>query len=191
MTLSRLHHVRRILLVAAVSLALTAGVSLTARADAVPPAAEVAAAQIDLVSSHRGAPVDTGQQARRAASDHRFASQDAFPVLLILGLVARLGIKWVIKWYGKTQIKKAAKSYLLNSVSRSKWAHIMQPKHKWRSVGAKSKEQVAELMARAMAEGSHSSYGSGARQAVWRYKGKTIVVTYAKNGGKISNGWVR
>ena len=46
-------------------------------------------------------------------------------------------------------------------------------------------------MARAMAEGSHSSYGSGARQAVWRYKGKTIVVTYAKNGGKISNGWVR
>jgi hypothetical protein len=35
------------------------------------------------------------------------------------------------------------------------------------------------------------SLRSGVRQAVWRYKGKTIVVTYAKNGGKISIGWVR
>lgn len=66
----------------------------------------------------------------------------------------------------------------------------MAPKHKWGSVGAKSKEQAAELMSRAMAEGSHSAC-SGATQAVWRYQGKTIVVTYAKSGGKISNGWVR
>ncbi len=123
--------------------------------------------------------------------DSQAAVQQAFPVLLILGILARLGIKHVIRWYGKTQIKKAAKSYLLNSLSSAKWKHIMAPKHKWGSVGARSREQVAELMSRAMAEGSHSAYGSGAMQAVWRHSGKTIVVTYAKNGGKISNGWVR
>lgn len=45
-------------------------------------------------------------------------------------------------------------------------------------------------MARAMAQGSHSKYKGSAMQAVWKYKGRTIVVTYAK-GGQISNGWVR
>lgn len=97
----------------------------------------------------------------------------------------------MIKWYGKTQIKKAAKSYLLNKVSRNKWGHILDPKHKWSRVNVKSKEQVAELMSRAMAEGSHSKYKGAAMQAVWNYKGKVIVVTYSKQGGQISNGWVR
>jgi hypothetical protein len=64
-------------------------------------------------------------------------------------------------------VKKAAKSYLLNNISASRWTHIMAPKHKWDSVGARSKEQVAELMSRAMAEGRHSAYGSNARMATW------------------------
>lgn len=123
--------------------------------------------------------------------DSQAAVQQAFPVLLILGILARLGIKYVLRWYGKTQVKKAAKSYLLNSVNAAKWKHIMAPKHKWGSVGARSREQVAELMSRAMAEGAHSSRGSQGMQAVWRHGGKTIVVTYAKSGGKISNGWVQ
>ncbi|MGP9529893.1 polymorphic toxin type 35 domain-containing protein [Glutamicibacter sp. AOP5-A2-18] len=77
------------------------------------------------------------------------------------------------------------------------WLHCLHysrgesPKHKWGSVGAKSREQVADLMGRAMAEGKHSAYKSGAMQAVYNYKGKTIVVTYSKNGGQVSNGWVR
>lgn len=125
--------------------------------------------------------------------DSRAATQQAFPALLILGVLARLGIRWVIRWYGKTQVKKAAKSYLLNNISAHKWSHIMMPKHRWGAVDARSKQQVAELMSRAMAEGSHSSYrnSSFARQAVWPYRGQTIVVTYAKQTGQISDGWVR
>lgn len=115
----------------------------------------------------------------------------ALPVLAILGVLARMGIKHVITWIGKTQLKKAVKSYLLNTISSAKWAHIMAPKHKWGTVGARSREQVAELMGRAMAEGTHSAYGSSAMQAVWRYQGKTIVVTYSRSGGQVSNGWVR
>lgn len=114
----------------------------------------------------------------------------AVPVLIVLGLVARVGLKWALKKFTKAQIKKAAKSYLLNNVDKNKWAHIMAPKHKWSSVGAKSREQVAELMARAMAEGKHGKYGKNGKSAVWNYNGKTIEVTYS-NGGHISNGWVR
>ncbi|MGI5189548.1 SAR2788 family putative toxin [Promicromonospora sp. CA-289599] len=121
------------------------------------------------------------------------AQQQAVPVLVLLGILARFGIKHIIKWYGKQQIKKAVKSYLLNSISKAKWTHIMAPKHKWGSVGAKSREQVADLMGRAMAEGSHKAYGSSGKAmvAVWKHKGKTIEVTYSKSTGKVSNGWVK
>jgi hypothetical protein len=116
--------------------------------------------------------------------------QQAIPVLIILGALARLGLKYAIRWYGKTQVKKAVKSYLLNNISAAKWKHIMDPKHLWSTVGGRSREQVAELMARAMAEGSHTAYKKSAMKAVWRYKGRTIEVTYAKNTGHVSNGWV-
>jgi hypothetical protein len=125
-------------------------------------------------------------------ADDAIVHQQAFPALIILGLLARLGIKYVIRWYGKTQVKKAAKSYLLNSVNAKKWGHIMAPKHKWSSVDAKRKEQVAELMSRAMAEGKHVVAANNTSvKATWIYRGKTIDVTYAREGGKISNGWVR
>lgn len=119
------------------------------------------------------------------------AVQQAFPVLFILGLLARSGIKHALRWYGKAQVKKAAKSYLLNSVGAHKWRHITDPKHKWGTVGAKSKQQVAELMGRAMAEGRHVGHRPGSMKSVWVYRGKTVEVTYASTSGKISNGWVR
>lgn len=127
-----------------------------------------------------------------ARTNDAIVHQRAIPALIILGLLARLGIRYVIRWYGKTQVKKAAKSYLLNSVNARKWGHIMAPKHKWSSVDAKSKEQIAELMSRAVAEGKHVvAANNRSVKATWSYRGKTIDVTYAKDSGKISNGWVR
>lgn len=93
--------------------------------------------------------------------DTTAVTQQAFPVLLILGLLARMGIRWVAKWYGERVIKKAANSYLLNTINAHKWRHIMDPKHVWHRVGARSKEQVAELMGRAMAEGRHVPHETG------------------------------
>ena len=123
--------------------------------------------------------------------DSTAVTQQAFPVLLILGLLARMGIRWLIRWYGKAALKKATKSYLLNSINAHKWSHIFRPDHLWHRVGARSKEQVADLMGRAMAEGEHSVRKGSDMQAVWRYRGETIVVTYARASGRISDGWVR
>ncbi|MFC9933885.1 SAR2788 family putative toxin [Glutamicibacter sp. NPDC127525] len=113
----------------------------------------------------------------------------AFPALYILGVLARVGIKALIKHFGKTQVKKAAKSYLLNGKGVN-WSKIMAPKHRWSSVGAKSKQQIADLMARAFANGTHRSAGKG-MIVEWKYKGETIVVTYGKSTGKIGDGWVK
>ncbi|MBK4147390.1 hypothetical protein GWO61_06385 [Corynebacterium macginleyi] len=41
----------------------------------------------------------------------------------------------------------------------------MAPKHCWSKVGAKTKEQIADLLGRAMTEGHHSDYDSQARKA--------------------------
>ena len=60
-------------------------------------------------------------------------SAQAFPVLWVLGLLARVGIKALIKHIGKTQIKKAAKSYLLNGKGVN-WTKILAPKHRWRGL---------------------------------------------------------
>lgn len=130
--------------------------------------------------------VNTGQE---LTVDSTQATVQAVPAIVVLALLARVGLKWALKKFTRTQVKKAAKSYLLNQVSAQKWTHIMAPKHKWGEVGAKSKEQVAELMARAMSQGSHSNYGA-AKIASWQYNGRTIQVTYS-NGGQISNGWVK
>ncbi|WP_430791613.1 SAR2788 family putative toxin [Actinoplanes sp. G11-F43] len=123
--------------------------------------------------------------------DTTAVEQQAIPVMIVLGALARLGLKYALRWYGKTQVKKAVKSYLLNKVSADKWRHIMEPKHLWNTVGGKSKEQIADLMARAMSEGVHGTYKKTGMSAVWKYKGRIIEVTYAKNTGHVSNGWVR
>lgn len=130
----------------------------------------------------------TGEQ---IVLDSTAAAPQALPVAWVLGKLAAIGIKSLIKWIGKTQAKKAFKSYLLNQVKADKWRHIMASKHKWSTAGARSREQVAELMSRAMVEGAHANYGTAARIATWRYQGKTIQVTYSRSTGKISNGWVR
>lgn len=121
--------------------------------------------------------------------DGETATTQAVPALIILGLLARVGLRAAINWYGRTQVKKAAKSYLLGRNANS-WNHIMKPKHCWNRVGAHSREQIAELMSRAMSEGQHGPYNAD-KQAVWHYGGQTIVVTYNKDNGAIGNGWVR
>lgn len=98
----------------------------------------------------------------------------------------RRRLREALRWHGKTQVKKAAKSLLLNQVRADKWRHIMDLKHKQGVVGAKSRDQVAELMSRAMAEGRHADYGNSDRIATWNYQGKTIQVTYSK-GVRISD----
>ncbi|GAA1427696.1 hypothetical protein GCM10009616_05560 [Microlunatus lacustris] len=125
--------------------------------------------------------------------DTTAVTQQAFPVLFILGLLARMGIRWVVKWYGKRVIKKAVKSYLLNNINAHKWSHIMRRDHYWNRVGARSREQIADLMGRAMAEGKHGVYKNSphGRQAEWNYRGETIIVTYGTSTGKISDGWVK
>ncbi|MBP3223626.1 MAG: hypothetical protein J6M18_06885 [Actinomycetaceae bacterium] len=60
----------------------------------------------------------------------------------------------------------------------------MQPKHAWNKVGAKSKEQIAELIARAVSEGSKSG-----NIITWRYRGQTIKVTMSPSG-QIGNAYV-
>ena len=136
-----------------------------------------------LRSQSKGAVVDV---------DSTEVTQQALPVLLILGLLARMGIRWLIRWYGRAAVKKAAKSYLLNNISAHKWSHIMRPEHYWGRLRARSREQVADLMGRAMANGRHVPHKSGknAWQAEWRYRGETIVVRYSKDSGRISDGWV-
>lgn len=118
------------------------------------------------------------------------AMPQAVPALVVLGILARAGVTLALRQFTKTQVKKAAKSYLL-SQKANKWSHIMASKHKWGTVGAKSREQVAELMSRAMIEGRHAIHDANTKRAVWNYQGKTIEVTYNRTTGQISNGWVR
>lgn len=121
--------------------------------------------------------------------DTTIAVPQAFPALLVLGAVARVGIKAAINQYTKAQVKRAAKSYLLNGLDRNSWHHIMQAKHNWHQVGAKSREQVAEILADAMANGKHSATPFNGQASYW-YSGREIVVRYDIKTGKISNGWV-
>lgn len=121
--------------------------------------------------------------------DTTVVQAQALPVLYVLGLLARLGIKHVITWVGHTQLKRAVKSYLLNNADANKWGHILEAKHNWHLLGAGSREQVADLMGRAMAYGSHGPHRDAMR-AVWTHDGRTITVTYDKMSGKVSNGWV-
>lgn len=121
--------------------------------------------------------------------DSEAATTQAIPAIVVLGFLARVGLRVALNKFGKSQIKKAAKSYILKQ-NANKWSHIMAPKHCWGKVGARSKEQVADLMGRAMAEGNHMPYKRGSKKAVLAYKGRQVVVTYAENGGYISDGWV-
>ncbi|SMY03038.1 SAR2788 family putative toxin, partial [Brevibacterium aurantiacum] len=52
----------------------------------------------------------------------------AFPILWVLGLLARVGIKAAIKQIGKSKIKQAASKYLLKQ-NANKWKHIRAKRH--------------------------------------------------------------
>lgn len=118
------------------------------------------------------------------------ASHAGIPVLAILAFVARWGISHGLRWIGRAQVKKAAKSFLLNEIKADRWTHILHPKHQWSVVGARSREDVAELMSRAFADGAHRALGGGGMQAVWRFGGRDVVVRYSQATGKIADGWV-
>ena len=64
----------------------------------------------------------------------------------------------------------------------------MAPKHNWSSVGATSKERVAELMGGAVTNG-RQTFMPNHIEYVWTYQGRTIVVRSSLEG-HISNGWV-
>lgn len=76
------------------------------------------------------------------------ATTQAVPAIIVLGILPRIGLRAVINQFNKAQVKKAAKFYLLRQ-NANKWGHIMAPKHCWSKVGAKSKEQIADLLRRA------------------------------------------
>lgn len=139
------------------------------------------------------------------------ATPQLFP-LAVLAVLAAEGLAAAMELYGEAKIKWAAKEYLLKEVDDNKWQHIMAKKHKWDSVGATTREQIAELMATALVKGEHGYRGKtkSSKVATWIYKfsdkadsGETIIRTEViqtvysvrkdkddKGLGNISNGWV-
>lgn len=170
------------------------GVSSINPAPALATTAHVSQVEVDPAAPEKVAVPDapSSVEARVETGDEVPEASARILPLVLLGILARIGIGAIIRQFGKAALKSAAKSYLLKATG-SKWTHIMVSRHKWSSVGGRSRSQVAEIMSNAMANGKHSTYGSSGRamQAVWRYKNKTVVVTYSKSGGQISNGWVR
>lgn len=122
----------------------------------------------------------------------------------VLTILAIEGFTQAIKEKQKT--KADAKKYLLEELDDNGWRHIMQKKHNWDSIGATTREQIAEFLATAKAMGRHEVHGPHANIATWIYryqikddKGKLvdksaeIQVTYSTvkgHYGKISDGWV-
>lgn len=114
-------------------------------------------------------------------------------VAAIIAVIVKFGAKQAAAQFGKAAVKEAFKKSVLG-LNASKWSHIMAPKHNWSKVGAQgNKDKIADLIGDAMANGTVSAYGTSgvASQAVWTTGGQTIVVTFNKSSGVISNAWVR
>lgn len=117
----------------------------------------------------------------------------ALPIAAVLLLVARVGIQAAIKRWGGWIVQKCARAYLLKR-NRNKWNHILQEKHNWRlKTPSHDKSKVASVMAKAYRHGKHRDHGSpdGGVDVEWDYEGHTIIVTYYKDRGDISNGYVK
>lgn len=112
------------------------------------------------------------------------AQQQIAPIIVAL---VGLGIKAALKIGTKAAIKEAAKKSLL-ALNKEKWNHIMASKHNWSRL-AKNKDEIANLMADAMANGTRSAAKDHV-DFTWVHKGQTIVVRTSK-GGHISNGWIK
>ncbi|MFB6433774.1 MafB-like protein [Bacillus cereus] len=125
------------------------------------------------------------------------AQASALP-LVIIAVVARYGITYAIKKYGKSAVNSAVKSksfgQVLSSVSKldaNKRNHIMQAKHDWYKVTNNNWNDVSKVISHVMRYGSESAYGS-ARKKTLNMNGKTVTVTFKRINGdiRISDAWV-
>jgi len=112
------------------------------------------------------------------------AQQQIAPIIIAL---VGLGIKAALKIGTKAAIKEAAKKSLL-ALNKDKWNHVIASKHNWSRL-AKNKDEIANLMADAMANGTRST-GRNHVDFTWSHRGQTIVVRTSPDG-HISNGWIK
>lgn len=117
-----------------------------------------------------------------AVIDESMVSQQALPAILVL--IAKVGVSWAIR----TIVYNSARKYALG-LAASRWAHILASKHNWAAIGGTSKTKVADLMAKAVANGSRHVYKNHI-DYVWKYNSRYNVVTRTSRSGHISNGWV-
>jgi hypothetical protein len=107
--------------------------------------------------------------------------QQVVPAILVAVIVHGVRI------FAVAVAKEAAKRFVLG-LSAQRWAHIMAPKHNWSRL-AKTKEEIADLMADAVANGTRST-AKDHIDFTWVHRGQTIVVRTSRNG-EISNGWIK
>lgn len=121
----------------------------------------------------------------------------ALPIVIIAA-VARYGISWAAKKYGKKAVtnivKKQSYGKVLSSVSKldkNKINHIMQSKHNWHLVTGKNWNDVSKVISHVMRYGKESAYKS-VRKKTLTLNGKTVTVTFTRVKGeiRISDAWV-
>ncbi|MRE73122.1 SAR2788 family putative toxin [Mammaliicoccus sciuri] len=127
------------------------------------------------------------------------AKSSAWP-LIILAAVARYGVKYAVKKYGKKATQNAIKTKSFGKVLPSianlganKRKHILASKHNWSKVTKNNWSDVSKVMSHVMRHGKQSRYKKTAYQKTLTMSGRTVVVTYTRKNGKIyvSNGWVK
>ncbi|POZ56712.1 hypothetical protein LYSIN_01495 [Lysinibacillus sphaericus] len=126
------------------------------------------------------------------------AQSSALP-FVIIAAVARYGISYAIKRFGKKAVTNAIRSKsfdkVLPSVARlgsNKRKHILDPKHDWDKVTKNNWDDVAKVMSHVMRYGKEEPYKKDGRQKILNMNGHTVTVTFVRKNGKIhiSNGWV-
>lgn len=126
------------------------------------------------------------------------AQSSALPVVIIAA-VARYGISYAIKRFGKKAVTNAIRSKsfdkVLSSVSRldaNSRKHILDPKHDWHKVTKNNWDDVAKVMSYVMRYGKEEPYKKNGRQKTLNINGPTVTITFVREKGKIkiSNGWV-
>ncbi|WP_431808050.1 SAR2788 family putative toxin [Lysinibacillus sphaericus] len=126
------------------------------------------------------------------------AQSSALPVVIIAA-VARYGISYAIKKYGRKATTNAIRSRnfdkVLSSVSRldaNSRKHILDPKHDWHKVTKNNWDDVAKVMSYVMRYGKEEPYKKTGRQKTLNINGHTVTVTFVRKGGKIKIGsaWV-
>ncbi|MGN7967685.1 hypothetical protein ACTJKK_16550, partial [Microbacterium sp. 22179] len=101
--------------------------------------------------------------------------------------IATASVKVGAKVGVNAAIREISKRYIL-SFNNHKWSHIIREGHHWDRL-AKTRAEVADLMARARAYGTARPDPRGHVDYHWFYKGEEIVVRVGP-GGQIGNGWI-